>query len=813
MNKVSVCLLLLLGLGLVGNFMPQAKATFTSSNWIEEITTLPSNSLNFVNVDSQGRIYVGDDAGGIWKSLDRGVTWTQIYLSATGITGIYVDNRDYLYVQNATAHPVYRTVNQGSTWQFVFAPATTILDWEWDTDSTGRIYAANYENAAPTKALIFRSNTDGLSFSVWLNLTGETWHLHDVAVAPNDWIYVSTGDVHRGVTYGSIRRWNGTAWEIIVQSTLEDEIHSQSYTQPVAIWFMDDKVYFGQDTSNYVIRMPITGSWSQKEDVLYLPAAEIDDARVINGIGFFGNMGGELFATWDGERYVKLFKSSDQAIRDLSEQETFPLYFTTITNGKVFRINYMTKEDLAYIFYTLYNSKRGLRTNQDNYVLEQRMSNGTNYLDLTTVALSNVQASIKGLTKRHNLFTNTGFETGTTTGWTAWGATTKLSVVTNDKYEGTYSLQANVTTSSVGIYQDITIYPNEYVLISFAAKSGASKSGAWEYYLANQTAGGTTIGFSAFVSTTNWTVRSIAIGTSSLTSWTGRITFIFKGVTLLTYFDAVIIRAPEVGYIKVSSTEDSISFGQGFNSTYSLSGTTNTLNPTLTIDGQSVSYSGTLTNGTESTPQSLTGILTGAVAVSANIQGSGQAILRIIGTRLFTTTNVILKGLENGWYYGHYYKTPIYPTELYALTNLQADITSLSYSSSKLTFTVSASSGTTSITKVYVGDKGKPTSVSGATSWSYDATTKTLIIIIIHSSSQTVILEWLIFSTGIKTLLGLVPFIWVTSIFVSFTVSMFTLVKKKKDKKIILEAIGIIIVTITFLALTSTLVNLIQSMV
>ena len=72
-----------------------------------------------------------------------------------------------------------------------------------------------------------------------------------------------------------------------------------------------------------------------------------------------------------------------------------------------------------------------------------------------------------------------------------------------------------------------------------------------------------------------------------------------------------------------------------------------------------------------------------------------------------------------------------------------ADIMSSSLTTNKLTFTISAPSGTTSTTKVYVGDKGEPTSVSGATSWSYDDTSKILSITRLHSSPATIeILFW-----------------------------------------------------------------------
>ena len=84
-------------------------------------------------------------------------------------------------------------------------------------------------------------------------------------------------------------------------------------------------------------------------------------------------------------------------------------------------------------------------------------------------------------------------------------------------------------------------------------------------------------------------------------------------------------------------------------------------------------------------------------------------------------------------------------------TNVNASVTSWSFSNN-LTFTVSAPSGSTSTTKVYVGDKGQPTSVSGATNWSYDEATKILTITVVHSSPATITVDWIIPPALIQTL-------------------------------------------------------------
>jgi len=186
-------------------------------------------------------------------------------------------------------------------------------------------------------------------------------------------------------------------------------------------------------------------------------------------------------------------------------------------------------------------------------------------------------------------------------------------------------------------------------------------------------------------------------------------------------------------------------------------GTKNTTNPTITISGQTVSYSGELTNGTESTATSLSGILTGAVEITATIGGSGQAILKIIGTRVLYEDTIILQGRKANVYYGRYYGTfsPTTTTNnLIAVTNLASNITTLSYGNNKLTITINAPTGTTSTTEIYTASKGKPTSVTGATSWSYDGGTKLLTLTASHSSSVTITIDWTTTSTSTSSQLN-----------------------------------------------------------
>lgn len=59
-----------------------------------------------------------------------------------------------------------------------------------------------------------------------------------------------------------------------------------------------------------------------------------------------------------------------------------------------------------------------------------------------------------------------------------------------------------------------------------------------------------------------------------------------------------------------------------------------------------------------------------------------------------------------------------------------------------LSFALFASPGTNNTAYVYCGDQGEPVSVSGASSWSYDVTSKTLVVNVIDSYPVTITLDW-----------------------------------------------------------------------
>jgi hypothetical protein len=104
----------------------------------------------------------------------------------------------------------------------------------------------------------------------------------------------------------------------------------------------------------------------------------------------------------------------------------------------------------------------------------------------------------------------------------------------------------------------------------------------------------------------------------------------------------------------------------------------------------------------------------------------------------------------------------------------------LSYSSDKLTFTVSAPSGTTSTTKVHAGDKGEPSKIIGATNWSYDDSASIVTINVIHPNAEEVEVIWR--DLGNMQMMTYIIFGGLFGILLSMgLIYMFLRVRKKKN--------------------------------
>ena len=71
-----------------------------------------------------------------------------------------------------------------------------------------------------------------------------------------------------------------------------------------------------------------------------------------------------------------------------------------------------------------------------------------------------------------------------------------------------------------------------------------------------------------------------------------------------------------------------------------------------------------------------------------------------------------------------------------------ANMTITKIGADEIDYTVNAPTSTTSTTKIFVGEKGKPTNVAGCSSWSYNKNLKTVSVDVEHNSPAYIVVEW-----------------------------------------------------------------------
>jgi hypothetical protein len=155
-------------------------------------------------IANDGTLYAGSSQI-LYKSLDGGGTWKPL-LSFNGsigfeITCVYVSRNHYLYVApNAGAYPnelgLWRSIDDGQSWQHVLALPSECTIWGLDEDSNGNLFAGVYTIGTVTSnARIYRSQDNGTTWvSVYFDPSAR--HVHDIAVDKStNYIYVSVGDL------------------------------------------------------------------------------------------------------------------------------------------------------------------------------------------------------------------------------------------------------------------------------------------------------------------------------------------------------------------------------------------------------------------------------------------------------------------------------------------------------------------------------------------------------------------------------------------------------------------------------------------
>lgn len=167
-----------------------------STAWSPGVGRITGLAVDATNSD---HIIVGAETGGVWRTIDAGVTWTPMgdYFSNLYVYSVAIDPQDSdIYYFGSNSGLIYRSLDAGATWtEFASLNSTNvnkILIHPTDSD----IIFASYENSG------LKVTTDG--GANWTSPVSDS-RSYDVEFKPGDpsVVYASGNGVHKSIDGGA----------------------------------------------------------------------------------------------------------------------------------------------------------------------------------------------------------------------------------------------------------------------------------------------------------------------------------------------------------------------------------------------------------------------------------------------------------------------------------------------------------------------------------------------------------------------------------------------------------------------------------
>ena len=180
-------------------------------------------------------VYLGLDTGEIMKASDSRFTgpWTDLGHPLDGGPRLLFASSAGVLFTSADHHPVYRSADDGITWQ----QCLDVPVWRMDEDDEGGLYAGIYIKDSEHVATLYKSVDAGLTWNVVFS-DETTNHIHTVRWDERGKrLYVAFGDGdQRGQAYSDD---HGTTFQVIVRGPLEGHTDI-AFTRDYIFWCTDN---------------------------------------------------------------------------------------------------------------------------------------------------------------------------------------------------------------------------------------------------------------------------------------------------------------------------------------------------------------------------------------------------------------------------------------------------------------------------------------------------------------------------------------------------------------------------------------------
>lgn len=118
-------------------------SNLNATQWTQ--TSGPKKSGNYITANTIQKItdntfVVGTDGGGIYKTTNSGISWTNVLNISSMVWTIYKNPNGDLFA-GSDLNGVYRSTNNGDSWTQIFNPGSLVFDF--NTDASSNLYACN----------------------------------------------------------------------------------------------------------------------------------------------------------------------------------------------------------------------------------------------------------------------------------------------------------------------------------------------------------------------------------------------------------------------------------------------------------------------------------------------------------------------------------------------------------------------------------------------------------------------------------------------------------------------------------------------
>lgn len=200
-----------------GNTWTKINSGFGNFTHFSQIRVSPHNTDILYAALASGYSYLGGPGNeGIWRSTDKGFTWTRILGSDNGFDIVF-DPISSSYIYAATNNSIYVSSNGGGNWSQAvtgISNSSAIGRVHFDITNTGQLFCVIYFTDSSMK--VFKSTNKAASWTqVGQNFSsGQGWYDLLISVNPSDQneIYAGEANLYRTTTGSTFSYVGGEYW-------------------------------------------------------------------------------------------------------------------------------------------------------------------------------------------------------------------------------------------------------------------------------------------------------------------------------------------------------------------------------------------------------------------------------------------------------------------------------------------------------------------------------------------------------------------------------------------------------------------------